>query len=266
MPSLAQSLKQYLPSWLNDNDPISPSYGYRVLSTLSKFVDQSLSNAMGASLAAVGKGLPLALKYVGWARGVVRGRFDTDDQYATKLTTWIDRLKEAGSQLRLAKEIFDYLGTWEVRIVNRAGHWYVLHTDGSINEYFGVPFDWDSISNPERHDPSAPWWSDLFIIVVPTYPIRPLTMGDLTGIDDGFGLGQLVPRQEYDAVKEIVDRFKAAHSCVRAILWTSNSARYNPASPTMMPNGKWGNWGIYSSGHYIASDRDLTETRFWEPR
>jgi len=265
--TLRESLKEYLPSWLNDQQPAGPSWGWRVLSTLARYVDTTTTNVMSAALSSVGKGTPSSLKYLGWARGIVRGRYDTDQQYAAKLRTWIDRNKEAGSQLRLAKELWEYLGGVSfVRIVNRTGQWVEIDTDGTIFETFeSSGWDWDSISHPIRSDPSAPWWSDMWIIIAPDYPLRPLTLGDLTG-DDGFGLGHLCPRHEVDAVKEIINRFKAAHSCVRAVLWTTNPDNYRPGSLGIMPDGTWGAWGMYSSGHYVASGRDLTETRYWEPR
>jgi hypothetical protein len=255
------NLSRYVPSWLADEYPDSPSIGFRVLWVIARFVDAAVSVALQAGIASVGRGTPTALKYVGQARGVIRGRLDTDAQYRAKLPTWIDRWKEAGTQRRLAREIWEYLGDSRVRVVNRAGHWVTIDVDGTETET-DAAWDWDSVSNPER----SGFWSELWVIVYPTYDIRPGTMGDLTGVDDGFGLGHLCPRAQVDAIKLIINQFKAAHSLVRAVIWTSDSAKFDPATPASLPDGTWGQWSITTGGHCVASGRDTSTCRFWEPR
>jgi hypothetical protein len=262
--TLRARLTDFLPSWLNDGDE-DKSFGYRVLWVLTRFLDAGISAAIQGSLAAVGRGTPTALKYVGDARGVIRGRLDTDESYRAKLPTWIQRWKEAGSQRRLAREVWEYLGDSRVRVVNRAGHWVSIDIDGTTTET-DASWDWDSVSNPERNDPDNPWWSDEWIIIYPTYAVRGGTFGDLTGDDDGFGLGHLCPRAQVDAIKLIIDRYKAAHSCVRAVIWTSDPDRFDPAVDASKPDGTWGQWSITSGGHCVASGRDLTTCRYWEPR
>lgn len=260
---------RWVPSWLADNatddDPSTGSNGYRVLYTCVRFVDSAIAIMMQGSVAAVGRGTPTALPYVGDERGVVRGRFDTDDAYRAKLPTWLDRWREAGQGRRLVREVWEYLGNARVRLVTRSGHWITLETNGTMTET-DAAWDWDSVSHPERNVPGAPWWSDEWLIIYPTYPVRPGTLGGMTG-DDGLGLGHLCPRVEVDQVKLIVNRYKACHSCVRAVIWTSSSTRFDPATPTSKPNGTWGAWGILDgSNHYVPSGRDLTECRYWEPR
>lgn len=262
--ALRDRLSEVLPSWLNDNGPELPSYGFRVLWTLVRFVDSALSGVLQGRLAAVGRGTPTALKYVGAARGVTRGRLDTDESYAAKLPTWIDRWKECGSQRRLAIELAEYLGDSRVRVINRAGHWVTVEADGTITET-DAPWDWDSISHPERSDPDNPYWSDEWVVICPTYAVRSGTIGDLTG-DDGFGVGHLCPHRDVDEIKRICLNWKGGHSCVRAIIWTSDASRFDPSDSATCPNGRWGAWGIWDSGSFIAGDRDLVSTRYWEPR
>lgn len=256
---LRERMAEYVPSWLADHDPVGKSYGWRFLTALARFVDAGISAALGASLGAVGKGTPTALKYVGHARGIVRGRFDTDESYAAKFPTWIDRWREAGSQRRLAIELAEYLGDARVRVVNRAGHWVTVEADGSITET-DAEWDWDSVSHPDR----VAFWSDLWVVVYPAWAHRPGTLGTL-GVD-AYALGHLAPRAEIDAVKLGIRRFKAAHSCVRAVIWTSNTSLFDPTNPSSCPNGRWGAWGIYDGSSYVPSDRDLVNCRFWEPR
>jgi len=248
------------PLWLADGYPESPSIGHRIRFVIGRFVDVAISAALQGSLAAVGRGTPTALKYIGAARGITRGRLDTDDTFAAKLPTWIQRWKEAGSQRRLAREIWEYLGDARVRVINRAGRWVTIETDGTMTET-DATFDWDSVSNPER----SGFWSDLFVVVYPTWAFRTGTLGDLTG-DDGTGIGILAPHSEVDAVKALVLQWKAAHSCVRAIIWTSSTSRFDPTMPLSCPNGNWGQWSVIVGGHSVPSDRDLTECRYSEPR
>lgn len=264
MTTLRDAMGDYVPSWLADSYPASASYGYRLLYVIGRFVDAGISAVMQGALSAAGRGSPSALKYVAQERGITRGRFDTDDTFAAKLPTWIDRWKEAGSQLRLATEIWEYLGDARVRVVNRAGHWVTIDTDGTITTA-DATWDWDSVSNPERNDPDNPWRSDEWVIVCPSWAFRTGTRGGLTG-DDGFSIGHLATPQEVDAVKGLCLRWKAAHSCVRAIIWTNDTALFDPTDSSTRPNGTWGMWGIYSGGHYVLGGRDLVHCRFWEPR
>ncbi len=258
--TLRSLVSRYLPAWLSDAYPESPSYGDRWMWLTARFVDATLSVVMQGSLAAVGRGTPTALKYVGAARGVQRGRLDPDDTYRAKLPTWIDRWKEAGSQRRLAIEIAQYLGDSRVRVVNRHGHWITVEADGTITET-DAPFDWDSVSHPAR----AASWSALWVMIWPTWDVRPGTLGDLTG-DDGHSLGHLSTPQEVEAVKGLCLDFKSGHSCVRAIIWTSDETLFDPENPASLPNGRWGAWGILDGDSYVASDRNLTTCRYWEPR
>ena len=256
--SLVDIYLNYVPTWL------AGTKGGKILGTLIAFLDTALSNFDEASNAAVGRGTVDALTYVGDERGVIRGRLDDDASYRVKLRGWIQARQEDGSQLGLAKRIWEYLGDSRVRVVNRAGHWITIETDGSVS-VTDASWDWDSVSNPERNDPLNPYWSDEWIIIYPTYPVRPGTMGELPAPTDGYGLGQMVPRNQVNDILDIISQSKAAHSKVRAILWCSDSTKYDPANNASKPDGTWGQWSINSGGHQIASGRDLTVTRYWEP-
>lgn len=262
--TLRDQAVRYVPSWLSDGFPENPSNGHRILFVIGRFVDAGLSALMQGALAAVGRGTPTALKYVGQARGVMRGRYDTDAQFQTKLSKWIDRAKRQGSQRQLAVEIAEYLGDARVRVVNRAGHWITCESDGTVTET-DAAWDWDSVSHPERNDPDEPWWSDEWVLVYPAWEVRDGTLGDLYGAD-GFALGHYATSQEIDSVKWIVQHTKAAHSCVRAVIWTSDPDRFDPEVPASCPDGTWGAWGIYDGDSYVPSGRDLTTCRYWEPR
>jgi hypothetical protein len=251
-----------LPSWLADRFPEEPSIGFRVLWSCVALLDGAIQNVFDATLMAVGKGHPSALKYLEDARGIVRGRLDTDATYAAKLPTWIDRWKEAGKQRRIAIELAEYLGESRVRVINRAGHWVTVDPDGTVTET-DAAWDWDSVSHPER----AGNWSELWVVVYsPTAWVeRAGTLGDLTGAD-GYAIGHMVTMQEVDAVKLVLQRWKAAHSLIRTVLFTTDPTLYDPDVPASCPNGNWGAWSINVAGSQLLSDRDWVTTRYWEPR
>jgi hypothetical protein len=259
---------RYLPSWLSDNFPSLPSYGYRLLFICATFVDSEIDRMLQGSLAKDGRGSPTALKYIGQARGVVRGRYDTDEEFFAKLRTWIDRNKERGQQRRLAREIWEYLGddgsgASRVRVVNRAGWWVTIDEAGDLTET-QADWDWDSVSHPERSDVDEPWWSDLWIVIYPSWTFRAGDLGDLTGAD-GFAIGHMAPDVEIDALKILFREWKAAHECIRCVIWTTDDTLFDPDDPMTCPDGTWGGWGGTGSGSRVASGRDYTNCRFWEP-
>lgn len=280
--NLRDYLHRYLPSWLADGYPDSPSFGFRLVWTLGLMADVALEVILQGSLAAVGKMTPTALPYIGQARGLVRNQEETDEEYATRLATWVDRAKENGSSYRLPLAIHDYLSSHpRVRVFRRPrldgdllvvapGYCTTIETDRSIETVEESDFDWDSISHPER----ATYWSDLFIVVytraevgdpIAQWAQRSGTLDDLTG-DDGFSIGHLCTPKEVDDLKGLVLLCKSAHTCIRAVIWTSDPELFVPGDPDSMPNGKWGDWGFYDDGAYVASDRNLTTCRYWEPR
>lgn len=257
-----------LPSWLADKFPVSASYGFRFLFICATFVDSEIDRMLQGSLAAVGKGTPTALKYIGQARGIVRGRYDTDEQFFAKLQTWIDRNKERGQQRRLAREIWEYLGddgsgAARVRVINRAGWWVTIDENGDLAET-QADWDWDSVSHPFRNDADAPYWSDLFVVIYPTWAFRTGTLDDVTG-EDGFALDHMAPLEQTDDLKRIFNEWKAAHECIRAVIWTNDDTLFDPDTPASCPDGTWGAWGGTGSGSRVVSGRDYTNCVFWEP-
>lgn len=262
--SLRDALRRYLPSWLADDYPDSPSYGFRVLWSIALVVDAAVEATLQGSLAAVGRGTPTALRYLGEERGMLRGQDESAEAYADRLRTWIDAWRSAGSARRLATEIHRYLRSHpRVRVITRSGIWTTVESDGSIT-MTKAPWNWDGVSHPAR----ASWWSDLWVVVYTSpdqWPLRPGTLGDLEG-DDGYALGHLARREEVDAIQSILMQWKAAHSRVRALIWTSDPTRFDPTAPSSCPDGTWGAWGMRSGTSYVPSGRDITTCRYWEPR
>jgi len=261
---LRDQLRDFLPWWLSDRHysngkTVAFRYLWTMVAVLDTYVEVAAS---GLQAAWPGRGTPTALPYIGRTRGILRGLADTDDEYAAKLRMWLEKWARAGSQEQLAIELHEYLANHpRVRIVNRAGHWVTVNEDGSI-ETAQATFDWDSISNPER----AGFWSEMWIIIYPQgYANRSGTLGDLTG-DDGYGLGLMIPQQHTDAVKTLLSTWKSEHSKVRAVIWTSDGAIFDPTSTTSLPDGQWGMWSMNVGGHQVLSHRNTATCRYLEPQ
>lgn len=271
--NLRDQISGRVPSWLSDAAEAAGSFGFRVLWTLTLIADAAIEAVAGASLGAVGRGGSLEADTVGQARGLIRNQDETTDDYADRLGTWVDRAKENGSSYRLALAIHDYLRSHpKIRVFRRNGYCVTVNTDRSVVITATTAWDWDSVSHPIRNDPTAPWWSDLFLVVYTTsglstqWQVRPGTLADMVSGDDGFALGHLANNKERDDTQGLVQLCKAAHTCLRALIWCSDNSKFDPAVPATMPNGRWGAWGIASGTTYVPSDRDMTTCRFWEIR
>lgn len=251
-------LRDVVPWWLSDRHFSSgKDVGFRLLWAIVAPLDGYLE-MLHESLEAAwpGVGTPSALPLIGRTRGILRGEAETSDEYAARLRGWLDAWRDAGSQKAIARELHGYLaGHPRVRVVNRAGHMVTIGADGTVTAE-QVAWDWDSVSNPERHGD----WSDLWVIVYRT-PAWALEAswgsGGTWGAGDGGGLGHAVPRASVDAVKGILGQWKAAHTRVRAVVWTSDAALFDPANPSSMPDGNWGQWS--------SPSRNYTSCRYWEP-
>lgn len=255
--------KRYSPWWLSERRESGKTVGYRFLWSGIAPLDQ-LTDALLQGLRAAwpGAGTPTALPYIGRARGVQRGQADTDDEYAAKLRAWLERAESMGSSVAIAREVHEYLSSHpRARVINRAGHWVTMEADGSVT-VTDAAWDWDSVSNPERAD----FWSELWVIVYTSQFPASGDWGDgrLWGARDS-GLGHVVPRVDRDAVLNLLSTAKSAHSKIRAVIWTTDSALFDPAVPSSCPDGTWGQWSLPGTSPRVAGGRVSTTCRYWEP-
>lgn len=259
-------IRSYVPPWLSDRPQNKRTAGFRYLWTLTAPLD-ALAEVLAQGIASwmPGVGTPTALPVIGRSRGIIRGKGELDVDYAARLVAWLDTWAEASTEERIARAVHEYLPNHpRVRVVTRWGLWVTVE-DGAVTKRTG-PWDWDSVSHPERSDPDAPFWSDLWIIVTGApFALRSGTFGDLTG-EDGYALGHMASVQDVDAIKGLIAQWKGAHTCIRAVIWTSDPDLFDPDVPESLPNGNWGAWGAYDGSSYVASDRNTTTCRYWEPR
>lgn len=260
-------IDRLVPPWLAGRIKARKTTGYRILYGMVAPLDAVL-DVVNQGIAAwfPGVGTPTATPYIGRSRGIVQNQGESIDDYAARLIRWLEIWPEAGAQELIAVSIHEFLASHpRVRVINRAGLWLTVEEDGTITRQI-APWDWDSVSHPERSDPDAPWWSEMWVIVqLSPWAERPGTLGDLTG-DDGLAFGHLAAHGEVDAVKGLLNQWKSTHSLVRAVIWTTDPDRFDPEVPASCPDGTWGAWGTTGSGSRVASGRDLTSCRYWEPR
>lgn len=262
-----------VPKWLANR--AGRNAGYRFLYTMARTLDIFWEWAFqGTQAWWPGVGTPTALPYIGRSRGILRGEADTDADFDAKLIAWLDTWDEWASNPRLAKEISGYLANKPlVRVVNRAGFWITLNTDGTVTSTSPTEaawaWDWDSVSNPRRTDGPTRWWSDLWIIVYPTeWPIAPTVAARATSVHDGQGLGHTVPRTTADQVLALVQLAKASHTFIQAIVWSYDATLFDPASVNAgNPDGTWGYPGKFSGGSYVPARTGAADgrVRYWEP-
>lgn len=253
-------LPEWVPWWLSDRKYSSgKTVGYRFVWTMVAMLDYYIEWALQAVIARFpGVGTSTALNYIGRSRGIIRNQSGDDASFILKLIGWLDRWSNAGSATRLAIELHEYLANNpRVRVVNRAGFMVTISTTGVITTN-QVAWDWDSVSNPER----SGYWSEMWVIIYPTQWSIVGNWGTGTWNDVPLGLGHDVDRQSYDAVKGLLSQWKAAHSRVRAVIWTSDNTLFDPLTPASLPDGTWGMW---SNGAGAPGGRNLTTCRYWEP-
>jgi hypothetical protein len=93
--------------------------------------------------------------------------------------------------------------------------------------------------------------------------------GSPNAVEFTFGIGHFVPRQDVDAVKQILAQTTSLHTYVRCIVWTYDPTLFDPGTPASMPDGRWGQWSMDDpnlppgSGSRIRSSRSL-DCRYWE--
>lgn len=277
MPAVASRfrdvIRKYLPPWLSDRRDQSvtapdggKTVGFRYVWSMISPLDAALEVAVeGLRAALLGIGTSTALPYISRTRGLIRGEDETDEEFTAYLRTWLDKWRAAGSAEAIADAIQHYLANHpKIRIVTRSGYWITLDTDGTITRQQGA-WDWDSVSHPER----AGYWSEIWIIVYPTeWAQRDELIGEdgVTFAGDTLGVGHDVGRVAYDAIQGLVAQWKAAHTKVRAIIWTSDAALFDPDDEDTLPDGTWGAWGFNDGGSYVLGGRNLETCRYWEPK
>lgn len=266
------AIRSMVPEWLSDRDQGTGNglfKAFGVLFTLAAAADNGIDTMIqGIRAAWPGNGTPTALPYIGRNRGIIRGEADTDEDYAARLIPWLSTRRGDlpdgggdGSQLAVAKAFHEYLGNHpRVRVVNRHGYWTTVNADGSIDRVNGVPFDWDSVTNPEN----ATHWRDQWVIVYTPEWARDTAWGTDEDWGGPLGFGMAVDRQAVDALVGQLRQLKRASTYIRAVIWSYDPTLFDPAVPASLPDGTWGTWHVMSGGVAVPSGRNVVDCRYWE--
>lgn len=249
------SFRSYTPIWLqNRQDTVTGkllNVGYRMLWSMIFPLDVATQTIVeGLKAALPGIGTPTANAVLGQSRGLLQGESESDLAFAARLIAWLSSWSEDDSlpDEQLARQIQAYLGnTPQVTVVDRAGHWLVLASNGSISTAV-APWNWDGVSNPEL----ATMWSDLWIIVYPCeWPQAPNfeTRKAMTrNQGDGIGAtGGQAMRTASDAILSLVSLRKGAETRVVSIIYSYDPTLCTPGGSNN-PDGNWGQWSKPSAG------------------
>lgn len=257
--------QRYTPAWLRDRSRsvVGLSAGYRFLySMIEALDDQAQVMLEGLQASWPGVGTPSALPLIGKSRGIVRGVSETDESYGARLQTWLDSWAGAGGAESIALQLHGYIaGGPKVRVISRLGRCVTCDTSGAVTRQLVPQSFWDYVSHPERFNR---WWDEWIIIYPDQWSHSPDTIGTGT-IGGDLGWGHDVTRAENDAIRAIVDTWKAAHSHVVAIIWCNDNSLFDPANPgTTWLDGTCGGWSGRGSGARHASARNNSNLRIWE--
>ncbi len=212
-----------------------------------------------------GVGTSTALDAIGQSRGVPRGDGESDAHYIPRLVAWRETARQQGRQVGVATQLHEYFpNSPRVSVITRAGVWTTVDASGNVTTGVTALWDWDSVDCPFR----AGYWSDEWVIVYPSpwafatdvFGSVPFTFGGSL-----LGMGQLVTRGGYGDGLSILATMKAAHSNIRAVIFTTDGTLFDFSNSGTLPNGNWGKWGEDVATWYIPSDRNLLTCRYWEP-
>lgn len=251
----------YTPWWLRGRTSSGLTSGYRYLWSMIAPLDVALENLVqGMQAAWPGLGTPTALALIGRTRGIIRGQGESVESYGQRLREWLDRWLDAGSAFAVARAIHEYLSSHpRVRVVTRSGVWVTIDENGTVTRH-DAPFDWDSVSHPER----VGFWSEMWIVVYPTQWALKGLVNSRPLIFDGLGFDHAVTREESDAIRGEIAQWKAAHTYVRSLIWSYDETLFDPDVPASCPDGTWGDWGNRSNVSRVRSGRNYTDCVYWE--
>lgn len=262
-----------VPNWFANR--LGKNVGFRVLWVIALICDAFIQAAIEGFRAALpGVGTDTALPYIGYGRGIIQGRAESNASYAARLANYRATWAKAGSAAGLAAQLQSYLGgATVVRIIDRSGLFVTCDATGAITFATDATWNWDgSSTNPQG-------WSDIWIVVYPdpaygvytslTDPAWLAAWGVTSGNQPG--IGQKVLQDQVGAILQIVRTWKGAHTYVQAIIWSTDTTLFVPGSlgAAGNPDGTWGNWCYGKTSAPSVVKRTLHtsngDVRYWEP-
>lgn len=195
---------------------------------------------------------PDALVALGRDDRVIRGRSETDAQYAARLKRSLPDRRKYGTAFSLIRRIAEYMGEDSgvvVKTVDNAGNWYMRDADGVYSSYLEQGnWNWDG-------QPNA--WSRFWVII---HPAGIFTTGPSWGDGSTWGGGKrwgvTMTSDDIESLRAIISDGKPHGTrCVNLII-ALDPASFDPEAAPMsagLPDGAWGGWAKISGGVSVAS-------------
>jgi hypothetical protein len=201
--------------------------------------------------------LPSALGTLGRERGIRRGLFESDAQYAARLINWVPDRKRKGSPYALMNQIAGYFTGYpvKIRIVNNRGTWYTREADGTETWHRELPSNWVWDTAGGTYD--ARYY---VIVYVNTLPLLPTLWGiGLYLWGDGVLVwGGRILQGVGESIKAIIQDWNPPSAQCDWVVFAKDFASFDPTAPypsAGFPDGTWDQWvnrlgtALYMRGH-----------------
>jgi len=187
--------------------------------------------------------LPTALPVLGRERGIRRGIFETDAQYAARMLNWIPDRKRKGSPYALMNQIAGYFTGRSVslRVVNNRGTWYSRAADGTESWHREVPTNW-------LWDTYGWTYDSRYYLIIYLDDHGPLVPQVLWGSGVTWGQGSLywgVSATDGlgESIKAIVAEWGIPNAICDWVIFAFDATSFDPAgSGAGYPAGTWDQW------------------------
>lgn len=241
-----------VPSWLYNDD------GGKVLHALMILQDgyqQWARDALEARFPSRAGASALAL--IGDDRGILRGRTEAADHYATRLKAWRYPRghRTRGSAFALLEQVCEYFGGIRAWTIDQNKNRHERSATGVQTFSYEYPWTWDNV-------PSTPNWARFWLVLtpVPDEPtIKPWPpFSDPTCWGGGFGVDgttigqQGVTADDVNAIRRLFKGRAWKPAGTQQLMAIVGMLDHNTASPPV-PDGTWN----------LPANRDAN-FRFWE--
>lgn len=193
-----------LPSWLTEG------YGGQITFSMMCLLDAFEERARQGLQARfpTRAGLDSAVNLTGESRAIQRGRSETTDHYAARLTQWLSTHKGRGSAQALLEQVSEYFSGWPCYTIDAKGTRCDYDGAGNFAYSYDHAWDWDGDPSPELR------WARFWIVLLPPVGevLPQLEFGDpdLWGgalFQEGYAIGHRgVDYRDANAIKRLTSR------------------------------------------------------------
>lgn len=195
-----------------------------------------------------GIGTPEALPYIGNDRQIDRGRTESDESYADRLSGAFDTWRTAGSARTLLEQLRFYFSPTfvPIRTVSNRGVWHEIDpVTGVVTKTVSSPTNWEW----DEHA-AARWWRGWIVIDSSSGPWSTWQCGSVGAGGSGkqcgdptLTCGSTATPQEVAAIRKLALKWKPAHVHAMHVILTFDASTFEaldaPGAP--MPDGTFDN-------------------------